>query len=114
MFRFKEHRCFVGGNKFFEGNFCLHFQGTKFTLEQTMKALKGSRINSTLSLILVLMGVGVQRHTPDALPPQERPGTHCIGGWVGPRTGLDGGGKSRPPPGFEPRIVQDVTSRYTD
>ena len=22
--------------------------------------------------------------------PQERPGTHCIGGWVGPRAGLDG------------------------
>ena len=27
--------------------------------------------------------------------PRERPGTHCIGGWVGPRAGLDGCGKSR-------------------
>jgi hypothetical protein len=27
----------------------------------------------------------------------------CIGGWVGPRAGLDGCGKSRPPPGFDPR-----------
>jgi len=26
----------------------------------------------------------------------ERPGTHCIGGWVGPRVGLDRCGKSRP------------------
>jgi hypothetical protein len=27
---------------------------------------------------------------------QERPGTHCTGGWVLPRAGLDGCGKSRP------------------
>ena len=26
------------------------------------------------------------------------PGTHCTRGWVGPRAGLDGCGKSRPPP----------------
>jgi len=34
--------------------------------------------------------------TPRPLYPRERPGTHCIGGWVGPRAGLDGCGKSRP------------------
>ena len=34
--------------------------------------------------------------TPWPLYPQERPGTHCIGGWVGPRAGLDGCGKSPP------------------
>ena len=34
--------------------------------------------------------------TPRPLYPQERPGTRCIGGWVGPRAGLDGCGKSRP------------------
>ena len=28
---------------------------------------------------------------------RERPGTHCIGGWVGPMAGLDGYGKSRSP-----------------
>jgi hypothetical protein len=28
--------------------------------------------------------------------PRERPGTHCVRGWVGPRAGLDGCGKSRP------------------
>ena len=33
--------------------------------------------------------------TPWPLYPQERPGTHCTGGWVGPRAGLDGCGKSR-------------------
>ena len=67
----------------------------------------------TLSLTSALDGVGGQRQAPAALP-RERPGTHCIGGWVGPRAGLDGCGKSRPPPGFDPRTVQPVASRYTD
>jgi len=40
------------------------------------------------------MGVGVQRHIP-AVYPRERPGTHCIGGWMEPRAGLDGCGNSR-------------------
>ena len=52
--------------------------------------------------------------TPRPLYPRERPGTHCIGGWVGPRADLDGYGKSRPPPGIDPRNVQPVASRYTD
>ena len=38
----------------------------------------------------------VQRHAPAAPHPRERPGTHCTGGWVGLRTGLDWCGKSRP------------------
>ena len=59
------------------------------------------------------MGVSVQRHTPAALP-RERPGTHCTGGWVGPRAGLDRCRKFRPPQGFDPRTVQPVASRYTD
>ena len=52
--------------------------------------------------------------TPRPLYPRERPGTHYIGGWVGLRAGLDRGGKFRPPPGFDPRTVQPVASRYTD
>ena len=52
--------------------------------------------------------------TPRPLYPRERNGSHCIGGWVGPSAGLDGCGKSRPPPGFDPRTVQPVASRYTD
>ena len=59
------------------------------------------------------MGVGGQRHAPAALT-RERLGTNCIGGWVGPRAGLDGCGKSRPPPAFDPRTVQPVANRYTD
>jgi hypothetical protein len=36
------------------------------------------------------MGVSGQRHAPAALSPGDRnPGTHCTGGWVGPRAGLD-------------------------
>jgi hypothetical protein len=32
------------------------------------------------------MGVGGQRHAPFALPPAKRPGAHCTGGWVFPRS----------------------------
>jgi hypothetical protein len=41
------------------------------------------------------MDVGGQRHGPAALP-QERPGTRCTGGWVGPRAGPVGCGKLSP------------------
>jgi hypothetical protein len=34
--------------------------------------------------------------TPRPLYPRERPGTHCTGGWMGPRAGLDVCEKSRP------------------
>ena len=34
--------------------------------------------------------------TPRPLNLRERPGTHCIGGWVGPSAGMDGCGKCRP------------------
>ena len=53
----------------------------------------------TLSLTMALYGVGGQRH---AALPRERPAAHCIGGWVGPRAGLDGCGKSRLAPAFVP------------
>ena len=58
-----------------------------------------------------LEGVRDQRHAPAALYPRERPGTHSTGGRVGPR---DGYGKSRPPPGFDPRTFDPVANRYTD
>ena len=57
----------------------------------------------------------VVRITPQVLYPRESPGTYCIGGWVCPRAGLDGCGKSRPPPpGFDPWTVKPVASHYTD
>ena len=52
--------------------------------------------SSTLSLVPALHRVGGQRNAPAALPPGKKPGTHCIGGWVGPRAGLKWCGKSRP------------------
>ena len=36
--------------------------------------------------------------TPRPLYPRERPCTHCVGGWVGPRSGLDACGKISPTP----------------
>jgi hypothetical protein len=56
------------------------------------------------------MGMGGQPHAPAALP-RERPGTHRTGGWVCPRAGLR---KISPPPGFDPRTVHPVVSRYSD
>jgi len=67
-----------------------------FILEEATKAKRGSRYISTLYIISALDGVCGQNHAPVALPPGKRPGTHCTGGWVGPRSGLDGCGKSRP------------------
>ena len=48
--------------------------------------------------------------TPRPLYPREIPGIHRIGGWVGPRVGLDGCGKCRP----HRDSIQPVDSRYTD
>jgi len=49
---------------------------------------------------------------PRPLYPRDKTGIHCIGGWVGPRAGLDGCGKSRLPQGFDPRTVQPVAGSY--
>ena len=62
--------------------------------------------SSTLSLTSVLDGVGWSTPRPGRFTPGRRPGTHFIGGWVGPRAGLGGSGNSRPPPGFDPWTVQ--------
>jgi hypothetical protein len=45
--------------------------------------------------------------------PRERPGTHCTGGWVGPQ-GQSGRAENLALPGFDPRAVQPIVSRYTD
>jgi hypothetical protein len=51
-------------------------------------------------------------------PGERAPGTHYIGGCVGPRAGLDDVEKKKflALPGLEPHpsVVQPVTSRYTD
>jgi hypothetical protein len=59
------------------------------------------------------MGVGGQRHALSALTPGKAlyPLYRRLGGPQG-RSGLVR--KISPPPGFDPRIVQPVASRYTD
>ena len=63
------------------------------------------------------MGIGCQRHPPAALPQGKTryPLYRRLGGTQG-RFGGEGCGKPRPhgAPGFNPRIVQPVASRYTD
>ena len=52
--------------------------------------------SSTLFQTSALEGGEGSASIPAATYPQERPGTHCTGGWVGLRAGLDRCGKSRP------------------
>ena len=52
-----------------------------------------------------------QHHDPAALPPGKT--RYPLGGWVGPRAGLDGCGKSRPPTGIRSPELQPVVSLYT-
>lgn len=58
------------------------------------------------------MGVGGQLCTSDALPLEKRPGMHGIGGWMGPRAGLDRWRESRPPPEFYLRTIQPIASPH--
>jgi len=58
--------------------------------------------------------MGVVNATPQPLYARERHGTHCIGGWLGIRAGLDGCGKSHLPPEFDPCTFQPVARRYAD
>jgi len=62
----------------------------KVTLEQATKAQRWS----TLSLTSALGGGEWSTPRPGCFTSQERPGTHCIVDWVGPRACLDGCGKS--------------------
>ena len=68
----------------------------KLTQEQATKAQKGRRCIALLCVQSRRQMGWVVNDTLRPLHPLERPGTHCIGGWVGTRTGLDGCGKSRP------------------
>jgi hypothetical protein len=76
--------------------------------------------SSTHSLTSALVGGEWSASRPDRFTPREEAvGTHCIGGWVGPRTILDAAVKrkiSSPHRESNPRtpIVQPAAQRYTD
>jgi hypothetical protein len=69
--------------------------------------------SSTLSLTLMLDGVGGQRHAPAALPPGKT-SYPLYTRLVGPRDRSGQVLKISPPSGFDPRTAQPVASRYTD
>jgi hypothetical protein len=76
-----------------------------------MKAYWGVKVQVYAFLTLALAG-GTARFSPR----ERAPGTHWIGGWVGPKKRSGRGGKdknSRPLPGLEPPITQPVTQNYT-
>jgi len=78
---------------------CILVQALRFCTGRT--AHKGSK---GIALLFfdhgTRRGVRGQIHAPASLCPRERPCTYCTGGWVRPRPGLDGFGKSRPPTGI--------------
>ena len=77
--------------------FCQFLMQVGFTFSQATKALRESRGIALLYFSpLHQKGVRGQRHAQAAPYPRERPGTHCTGGWVGLRAGLDRCGDSRP------------------
>jgi len=47
-------------------------------------------------MTMALEGGGGSASRPGPSLPRERPGTHCTGGWVGPRAGVHRCGKSSP------------------
>ena len=95
---------------------CVYAHARKVNLRTGHEGSEGEqRCSSTLSWTSALDLGRVVNSTTNLLYARERPGTHCIGGWVGLRAGLVGCGKmSFPPPGFDPRTVQSVASCYTD
>jgi hypothetical protein len=68
----------------------------KFTLATIHKGPEMEKMYSfTLSLTSARDRGGLSTPPPAALPSGERPGTHCTGGWVGLKVGLEGCGRSR-------------------
>jgi hypothetical protein len=64
------------------------------------------------------MGVSGQHPAPVVLYPQEgTPSTHCAGGWVGPRAGLDTDARGKNPFASardQTSIAQSVARHYRD
>ena len=97
---------------------CQEILSKTSTLVQTLRlcrcrtAHRGSRGVVYSFLTTALEGVRGQNHAQAALYPRERRGTHCTLNGSQGRSGQVR--KISPPPGFDPRTVQSVASRYTD
>ena len=76
----------------------------KCTLVQALRLCKGRTVHrGNRGIALLFLDHGTRRGEGSASRlgrylPLKRTGTHCTGGWVGSRAGLDRCGKSRPPP----------------
>jgi hypothetical protein len=80
----------------FEPKFCMHFASVKVHPRTDYEGPEGEyRCTSTLSLTFALDEMDCQPHALAALAPGKRPSTYYIGGWAGPRAGVDACGKSR-------------------
>jgi hypothetical protein len=89
------------------------FLPIKFTQEQATKVQRRG-YSSTLSLTSGLDKGGWSAPCTRRFTHWRETDTHCVGGWVGPKAGLNGCGNTRPPLGFDPRTVEPVASHYTD
>jgi hypothetical protein len=83
-----------------------------------MKSCGKWMYRSTFSLPRYLVELSGQLHAPVALTPEDgTPGTHCIGRWVNPRTGLDDMEKRKFLPhrdsNSDSSVIQLIVSRYT-
>jgi hypothetical protein len=82
-----------------------------------MKTYGGFDVQIHVFLTSALVGGEWSDSRPCRFPPEKRaPGTHWIGGWVGPRTGPDDVEKRKflTLPGLELRRLCRPASHYTD
>ena len=91
----------------------------KCTLVQVLRLCTGrTACRRNRGIALLFLDHGTRRgdgqcHAPASLYPWERPGTHCNRRLGGPQGRSGQVRKISPPPGFDPRTVQHVGSRYT-
>ena len=66
-------------------------EGTKakLTVEQVTKTRGGVKVSLYSFFNLDARWGGWSTSRPGRFTPRKRPGTHCTGGWVGPRAGVD-------------------------
>jgi hypothetical protein len=75
-----------------------------------MKAYGGVDVQIHIFLTSTIVGGGWSPLCPDHFNPRGRaPGTYWIGGWLGPRAGLDDVDSNS-----DRSVVQTVASRYSD